>query len=179
MANTNWLTRRHAGTKLKDLVDDSILPVISFYPFFLRIRFHAIGNVGSMQKCYVRSNHAKDPEIVFVARASAAHPRHVAASMIELKDGSLFLAWMKVNRSSLEANDEAPSDIVAMISQDGGRSWSDERMLIPRGESDTAAYKPSLLRLQSGDILFRYEMYHHLMTNEELNVSSFVCWSKD
>lgn len=66
-----------------------------------------------------------------------------------------------------------------MISQDGGRSWSDERMLIPRGESDTAAYKPSLLRLQSGDILFRYEMYHHLMTNEELNVSSFVCWSKD
>ena len=122
---------------------------------------------------------AKDPEIVFVARASAAHPRHAAASMIELKDGSLFLAWMKVNRSSLEANDEAPSDIVAMISQDGGRSWLDERMLIPRGESDTAAYKPILLRLQSGDILFRYEMYHHLMTNEELNVSSFVCWSKD
>lgn len=27
--------------------------------------------------------------------------------MCELRDGSLFLAWMQTNRSELEANDEA------------------------------------------------------------------------
>lgn len=119
------------------------------------------------------------PDIVTVVEACAEHPRHAAPSMVRLSDGSIFLAWMQTNRSTLEANDEAPSDIVAMNSRDGGRTWSDRQMLIPRGEHDTAAYKPSLLRLQNGEILFRYEMYHHLMTNEELCASSFVCTSSD
>ena len=33
------------------------------------------------------------PEIVIVAKADETHPRQSGASLVELNDGSIFLAW--------------------------------------------------------------------------------------
>ena len=124
---------------------------------------------------------AKQPEIMIMAEATAAHPRHGGHSMIELSDGSIFMAWMAADMSDLDwqAGDDAPFDIVRMISHDGGHTWGDYQTLIQRGPDDTASYKPSFLRLQNGEILFRYEMYHRFVQGEDRCISAYVCWSRD
>ena len=85
------------------------------------------------------------PEIVMVVEATEAHPRHSCGDMVELKDGSLFMAKMEIFKSSdlrHAADDEAKSDIVGIVSRDGGRTWGDHRTLIKCGANDTAAYYP-------------------------------------
>ena len=119
------------------------------------------------------------PRILTLVEACAQHPRHGGASMIQLKNGSIFLAWMESGQSEMLAGDDAPFDIVAMTSCDGGSTWGNRQDLIRRGPNDTAAYKPSFLRLQSGEILFRYEMYHHFVQGEDRNISAYVCKSAD
>ncbi len=125
---------------------------------------------------------SKKPEIVMVVEATEEHPRHSCGDILELKDGSLFMAKMEIFKSdSLRhaADDEAKSDIVSLVSRDGGRTWGDRRLLIKCGVNDTAAYYPGLLRLQNGDILFRHAMYHRLVYREPRSLSGFVCRSQD
>lgn len=119
------------------------------------------------------------PHILTVAPATEETPRHAGASMVELNDGAIFLAWMEISRSKFQAGDDAPSDIVALTSRDGGRTWGGFRKIIERGPNDTAAYKPSLLRLKSGAIGLRYEMYHRFVMNEPRSVSAYFCTSRD
>ena len=136
--------------------------------------------VSSLERVYVRVHSMPGtPEIVIVAKADETHPRQSGASLVELNDGSIFLAWMEADTSNFQAGDDAPYDIVSMVSRDGGRTWGDYRQLVARGPDDTAAYKPSLLRLQSGHILFRYEMYHRFVQNEDRIISAYVCKSED
>jgi len=122
------------------------------------------------------------PEIVMVVEATEAHPRHSCGDMVELKDGSLFMAKMEIFKSSdlrNAADDEAKSDIVGIVSRDGGRTWGDHRTLIKCGANDTAAYYPGLLRLKNGDILFRHAMFHRFVYGDPPNLSGFVCRSQD
>ena len=121
------------------------------------------------------------PEIVYVAHASEEHPRHGGADMIELNDGSIFMCKMLIHKSGLElgAGDDAPSDLVTLSSQDGGRTWSDPVTIIQPEPGETAAYCPGFLRLQNGEILFRYEMYHTFVMNEPWSISSYACFSTD
>jgi hypothetical protein len=119
------------------------------------------------------------PHILTVAPASEEHPRHAGASVVELNEGTIFLAWMEISKSRFQAGDDAPSDIVALTSRDGGRTWGGLRRLIERGPNDTAAYKPSLLRLKSGAIGFRYAMYHRFVMGEPRSVSAYFCTSRD
>lgn len=124
---------------------------------------------------------SKGIEIITVAEASAEHPRHSSASMIELKDSSVLMAWIEFSKSNLEhaAGDDAPADIVAMASRDGGRSWGNYRTLIQRGPNDTSAYSPAFLRLRDGNILFKYELYHRFVRNEDCCISACACRSRD
>ena len=48
-------------------------------------------------------------------------------------------------------NDEAPANICALYSLDGGRSWVDESVLVDN-EDDCNSRRVSLLRLHDGDI---------------------------
>ena len=117
-----------------------------------------------------------------VAEASAEHPRHGGADLIELKDGSIFLLKMEITKSGAlrhGGDDEAPSDLVTMVSRDGGRTWTDRRTFLRPGPDDQAAYTPGLLRLRNGDILLRYEMYHRFMYKQRPSISSFACFSRD
>lgn len=124
---------------------------------------------------------SNDIEIVMVAQASAKHPRNGGADLIDLKDGSILIARMKIFSSELEfpAGDDAPSDIITTISHDGGKTWGNERTLIERGPNDTAAYMPNFLRLRNGNILFGYEMYHRFVQGEEKSISGYMRTSRD
>jgi len=125
---------------------------------------------------------SRKPEIVMVVEATEEHPRHSCGDMVELKDGSLFMNKMEIFKSGdlrHAADDEAKSDIVGLVSRDGGRTWGDQRTLIKCGENDHAAYYPGLLRLQNGDILFRHAMFHSFVYQEPWKLSGYVCWSQD
>jgi len=125
---------------------------------------------------------SRKPEIVMVVEATEEHPRHSCGDIVELKDGSLFMNKMEIFKSGglrHAADDEAKSDIVSLVSRDGGRTWGDQRTLIKCGENDHAAYYPGLLRLQNGDILFRHAMFHRFVYGEPWSLSGFVCRSRD
>jgi sialidase-1 len=125
---------------------------------------------------------SRQPEIVMVAEASEEHPRNGPLDMLELADGSIFMANMEAVRGKglrHAADDEAPSNIVGITSRDGGRTWAERRTLIERGPDDKAAYYPGLLRLRDGRILFRHAMFHRLNYGEPWSLSGYVCWSRD
>jgi len=124
---------------------------------------------------------SKAPEIVTVAEGTAEHPRHGSADMLELRDGSILMVRMLGYGSDLrqQAGDDAPFDLVRLVSRDGGRTWSEPTILVPRGPGDTAAYCPHLLRLPDGDILFCYEMCHRFVRGEPKCSSGFCSRSRD
>jgi sialidase-1 len=124
----------------------------------------------------------RKPEIVMVAEASEEHPRHGGLDMLELKDGSIFMAKMEITKGKHlrhAADDEAPSTIIGLTSRDGGRTWGERRLLIEPGVNDKAAYYPGLLRLRSGSILFRHAMFHRFTYGQPWSLSGYVCWSCD
>jgi len=125
---------------------------------------------------------ARNPEIVVVAQGTEEHPRNGGVGMVERKDGSIFLSFMRINRSDKPryvGGDDAPSDLVTTVSRDGGKSWDEPRIFLAPGPDDWAAYTPALLRLQDGSILFRYEMYHYFVQGEPWRLSAYACWSHD
>ncbi|NLX67216.1 MAG: twin-arginine translocation signal domain-containing protein, partial [Bacteroidales bacterium] len=52
-----------------------------------------------------------DREITTICKADKHFPRHSEASIIELKDSSLLLAWMRFEESPFGSGDRAPSNI--------------------------------------------------------------------
>jgi len=118
-------------------------------------------------------------EIRTLVEADARHPRNDGATMIELKDGSLLLAWMEHIGGDLAGHDHSPAHVVAMISEDGGRTWKDKRELAKAGPNDVNVHFPNFLRLRSGEILFYYLIYHHLRPGTTHKASGFLCWSSD
>jgi len=125
---------------------------------------------------------SRKPEIIMVAEASAEHPRNGGADMIELKDGTIFMLRMEaVKGVNLRhaADDEAPHELVSMLSRDGGRTWTDKKIQIARGPEDHSSYSPGLVRLQNGDIFLRYEIYHRHVYGQSMSISAFCCISRD
>ncbi|MAE63441.1 MAG: hypothetical protein CMJ18_04145 [Phycisphaeraceae bacterium] len=122
-----------------------------------------------------------DPQILTIARGSEQHPRNGGADLIELADGSIFMARMLAYDSPLDqpAGDDAPSDLIAQVSRDGGMTWGEQMTFLKPGPDETAAYAPGLLRLSDGDILYRYEMYHRFVKDEPRCISGYVCRSRD
>ena len=69
---------------------------------------------------------ANAPEIVMVVEASEEYPRHSCGDFVELADGSLYMVKMEIFKSGglrHAADDEAKSDIVSLVSRDGGKTW--------------------------------------------------------
>ncbi len=118
-------------------------------------------------------------DVFTLVEANAEHPRHDSATIVELDNGSLMLAWMEYVGGEAMGHDHAPSNIASMISNDGGYTWTDHRILVENAPGDTNVHYPCLLRLQSGDILFYYLRYHHISPGTPLEASSFVCRSSD
>ena len=97
---------------------------------------------------------AANPEDIslLVCPATDEHPRNSEASLVALKNGELLLAYSEFQGGSA---DNSPAQIMAKTSADGGRTWSEARVLQPNtGKQNVMS--PSLLRLQSGRLMFAY-----------------------
>jgi sialidase-1 len=117
---------------------------------------------------------------VTIVAASAARPRSDHASIIELRDGRLMIAYLEFcGGEELVGHDHAPSNIVSMLSSDGGKTWGERRVLVATNPGDCNVYNPCLLRLNNGEILFHYLRYHELKEGEPVRSSSSICRSRD
>lgn len=127
----------------------------------------------------VESSSSVGLDITTVAEASKDFPRHDAATVIELVNGSLVIAWMEYAGSDLIGHDHAPCNIASMISCDGGYTWSDRRILVENHPDDANIHFPWLLRLADGQILFYYLIPHYLRPREVARSSGILCRSTD
>jgi sialidase-1 len=118
-------------------------------------------------------------ETHFFARATAEHPRHSEAAVIELKDGSLFIAWQQYNPGHKGDSDFAPNHILSRVSQDGGRTWGDERMLVRTGPDEINVYSAGLVRLPSGEIVLSFMRNYKFAKagDHDYPPSAAECWA--
>ncbi|HEX2270800.1 MAG TPA: sialidase family protein [Pyrinomonadaceae bacterium] len=87
--------------------------------------------------------------------------RYGAPTMVELKDGSILLAYNDWTMPG-ENSDFSPAYIAARLSRDGGRSWGRPFTLHENTSELGRMGPPTLLRLQSGAIAFFYaELISH------------------
>lgn len=91
-------------------------------------------------------------ETLLVIEPSEERPRNSEGDIVELSDGRLLLSYTRFKGGS---SDFAAADIVARTSSDGGKTWSEDRMLV-ENEGDTNVMSVSLVPLASGEILFFY-----------------------
>jgi sialidase-1 len=120
------------------------------------------------------------PEIVMVAEAKDPIVRNSEASMVELKDGRLFMVWQEFEKGGGDS-DFFPGHLAAMTSRDGGRTWNAHRVLVQNEPGDTNVFSPSLLRLPDGAILFCFMRYHSLAKARNISppASAFAWVSRD
>lgn len=111
-----------------------------------------------------------------IAAASADHPRHSEGAMVELHDGSILLIWQEFLPSEHGGEDNAPSRLSAMTSNDGGLTWGNHRVLVESLPGDVNVYSPNLIRLDTGEILFLFMRYHSLYPCQ---TSGYVWVSRD
>ena len=118
-------------------------------------------------------------QIKTVIEASPQLPRHDSASIVELKDGRLMLAWMEHVGGDEIGHDHAPCNIASMVSHDGGETWSDRKILVENNPGDVNIHYPCFLRLQNGEILLHYVRQHELKPGEPMKLSTLLCRSND
>jgi len=97
-----------------------------------------------------------------IISATDEEPRHSEASVIELKDGSLLMAWQRHRKSHFGAGDQAPSNISLMNSNDNGESWHDARVVAEMVEGCVNVYSPTLFRNADGSISLFFKRYTQL-----------------
>jgi predicted neuraminidase len=122
-----------------------------------------------------------------IVKATEDAPRHSEASVLELKDGSLLLAWQCHQKSSFGAGDQAPSNISLMNSNDRGASWHDARVVAEMTEGCVNVYSPTLFRNADGSISLFFKRYTQLergkpQLNSFYRITSFdegKSWSEE
>lgn len=95
---------------------------------------------------------AEGVETLLVIEPGPERPRNSEGDIVELKDGRLCLVY---TRFSDGGRDHSAADIVARTSDDGGQTWSDDRLLVPN-EGENNVMSVSLLRLPDDTILLFY-----------------------
>ncbi len=90
---------------------------------------------------------------VVIEPATAQTPRSDTASLAELSDGRLMVVYHKYERGKHSGRDHGICRIWSKVSNDGGRSWQEPRMLVDVAEGDMNVQAPALLRLRSGPLL--------------------------
>ena len=105
-----------------------------------------------------------------VCPTSANNTRNGEGDMIELKDGSLLVAYTRWGGGGSD-NDRAV--IAGRISKDGGTTWGED-FVIQENDADMNVMSVSLLRLKSGEIMFGY-----LHKNSDADCRTIVRISSD
>ncbi|MFA7493200.1 MAG: sialidase family protein [Proteiniphilum sp.] len=120
-----------------------------------------------------------DREITTICKADKHFPRHSEASIIELNNSSLLLAWMRFESSRFGSGDQAPSTIAMMNSSDGGSTWDNLRIAAERHKDSVNVYSPNFLRLKNGEILLCYMMYDQLESGQPKLATAYMIHSND
>lgn len=85
--------------------------------------------------------------------SSSDNPRNSEGDFITLNDGRILFAYTRFMES---ASDHAPAQIMGRFSDDGGKSWSGEDILVVEREGDQNVMSVSFLRLDDGRIALFY-----------------------
>lgn len=93
-----------------------------------------------------------EPEKQIIAPATPEHPRNGEADIIQLKNGDLLLAYGRWNKGG---GDFDSAEIWAKTSHNSGKTWADDRVLVPN-EGKLTTFSVSLLRTKPGEILMCY-----------------------
>ena len=89
---------------------------------------------------------------LLVIEPTAAQPRNSEGDLIELTDGRLCLIYTRFRGG---ASDHSEADLAMRISSDGGKTWSEDEIVVPH-EGGRNVMSVSLLRLQDGRIALFY-----------------------
>ena len=113
----------------------------------------AVGAAGAREQEQGTSETSSLIRHVVIEAATAQTPRSDTASIAELSDGRLMVAYHKYERGKDSGHDHGICRIWSKVSNDGGRSWQRPRMLVDVAEGDMNVQAPALLRLKSGPLL--------------------------
>jgi predicted neuraminidase len=113
---------------------------------------------------------AMEMEPLLIIEPSKENPRNSEGDIIELKDGRLCLIYTRFTGGS---DDHAAADLVKRTSDDDGRNWSDDSIVVRR-PGGLNVMSVSLLRLSSGEIALFY-----LRKTSEEDCRPLMCISKD
>lgn len=92
-------------------------------------------------------------EYATIAARSDQSPRNDTANVAELRDGSLMVVWHKYRANPIGGSDFGRADIASKISRDGGRTWQDERIIVPAANGDLNIQAPALVALPNDELL--------------------------
>jgi len=90
--------------------------------------------------------------VLLTIEPTAEQPRNSEGDIIELRDGRLCLIYTRFTGGGA---DHSAADLAMRVSEDGGRSWSNDRIVVPR-EGGQNVMSVSLLRLADGRIALFY-----------------------
>ncbi len=81
---------------------------------------------------------------------SPGNPRNSEGTFLELGNGELIFVYSRFKGDS--ANDHAFADLALMRSADGGRTWTDEGVILTcEGEGGVNMMSPGLLQMENGE----------------------------
>jgi hypothetical protein len=109
-------------------------------------------------------------ETLLVIEPGEGNPRNSEGDIIELKDGRLCLIYTCFTGGS---GDHAAADLAMRISDDEGKTWSDDRIVVQR-PGGLNVMSVSLLRLANGQIVLFY-----LRKTSREDCRPLMCISKD
>lgn len=91
-------------------------------------------------------------EPLLVIEPTAEHPRNSEGDLIELSDGRLCLIYTRFTGGT---SDHAAADLAMRVSADGGKTWSDDTIVVPHAGGQNVM-SVSLVRLADGRIALFY-----------------------
>jgi sialidase-1 len=101
---------------------------------------------------FVRGVTVEAATTLLTIEPTVEQPRNSEGDLIELKDGRLCLIYTRFTGGT---SDHAAADLAMRISADGGRTWSDDKIVVPH-EGGSNVMSVSLLRLADGRIALFY-----------------------
>jgi len=111
-----------------------------------------------------------ETEPLLLIEPGEGNPRNSEGDIIELKDGRLCLIYTRFTGGG---GDHAAADLVRRTSGDGGRTWSDDRVVVRRS-GGLNVMSVSLLRLAGG----RIALFYLRKTSKE-DCRPIMCISQD
>lgn len=112
-----------------------------------------------------------DNEVTLELPSSHDHPRNSEGAFAALHSGRIIFYYSQFSGG---ASDFSPSDIAGVYSDNGGLSWSQPQLIIPRGKNLNLT-DVSLLRLPDGRLAMIYDV-----TEADITVCRpYIRWSSD